>query len=109
MPMRKILLALLLSGCAGPAFACTGGPITSINLTAPTNFVVDNASTCVSVTNAVSATVSPSTLATAVAAAGALSLTPLANGSGTLTISLAGYSNLSIPLTVTLGTLELDP
>jgi hypothetical protein len=35
-------------------------------------------------------------------------LTPLANGTGTLTVSAAGFGTLNIPLTVALGSLDWD-
>jgi hypothetical protein len=107
--VRKLLLVLpLVFAAAGSASACTGGPITSLNISAPIDIVLSNSSTCANITNSVAPSVTPSTMATAQIQSGQLLVTCLANGSATLNVTYPGYLPFSLPITCSLATMEAD-
>jgi hypothetical protein len=108
--VRKILLAALLAAAPTAAFAsCTGSLSGGFTLSQPSMGYLRNASTCVGVTG--TAVVTPSTLASVSPAGpvpGNWTLTPLANGSGTVVFAAPGYLPVTVLLTVSLGTLDVD-
>jgi hypothetical protein len=110
--MRTVLCVaavLAFAACAPAHAACQGSIAGGFTLSAPTTYYYRNGATCALIQGG-TATFSPAGFATAVVgtAAGLWVLTPIANGTATLTVSSPGFAPLSIPVTVSLGVADWD-
>ena len=110
--MLKTLIGTILicAALTSEANACTGNLSAGVMLTGlPVTVFVRNSSGCAAL-GGISVTASPSNLVTISfpGPPGEATLTPALAGTGTLSITEAGFSPISVPLTVSLGTMELD-